>query len=171
MSPTNNLAFKFKTIVKEYETDLSIKKYVPYDAIAPDGSEIRELPRLKSGSMAHCTLPPRCVSQAVYLKSFEEIWFFIEGEGEVWLKQKDNEKTFAVKPGCSITIPIGTHFQFRNTGSKHLRFVCATIPPWPGDEEVGEVKGPWSARKEAWKTVAEIVGKWEELGPEKRVFK
>jgi mannose-6-phosphate isomerase-like protein (cupin superfamily) len=114
------------------------------DYAAPDGSEIRLLPSLKGGGLSHCTLPPKCISQAVRHKTVEEIWYFIQGHGEVWRKQKSRSKTVKVGAGISLTIPVGTHFQFRNTGSESLRFLIATIPPWPGSDEAVRVKDHWT---------------------------
>ena len=109
---------------------------VDYTVLAPDGSEIRELSMLAGGSMAHCTLPPGGVSKSVYHKTVEEIWYFLEGEGEVWRKNDQSEEVTPAVPGVSLTIPVGTHFQFRNTGDAPLVFVLVTMPPWPGEDEV-----------------------------------
>ena len=113
------------------------------DAIAPDGSEIRLLPALAGGSMAHCTLPVGATSLAVAHRTVEEGWTFIAGEGEVWRRQGEREETVRVAPGVALTIPLGTHFQFRNTGAAPLEFVIVTMPPWPGDEEAYRVEDHW----------------------------
>ena len=114
-----------------------------YDYLAPDGSEIRPLPEMKGGGMAHGTLPPDGVSKAIRHKTIEEIWYFLEGEGEVWRKDGDQDKVVKVFPGICLTIPTGTHFQFRNTGKEPLCFIMATMPPWPGDGEVVRGDGKW----------------------------
>jgi len=111
--------------------------------LAPDGSEVRPLLRLRGGSFAHCTLPVDSVSLAVRHRTVEEVWYFIGGEGQVWRRQGDNEETVNVVPGTCLTIPLGTNFQFRNTGSEPLRFVIATMPPWPGEGEAEMVEGRW----------------------------
>ena len=46
-------------------------------------------------------------------------------------------------PGVCLTIPLGTHFQFRSTGTEVLALVGVTIPPWPGDGEAIVVTGKW----------------------------
>jgi mannose-6-phosphate isomerase-like protein (cupin superfamily) len=56
---------------------VKLKRKATY--IAPDGSEIRKLPDVKGGGLAHCTLPSRRTSLAVRHKTVEEIWYFIEG--------------------------------------------------------------------------------------------
>jgi mannose-6-phosphate isomerase-like protein (cupin superfamily) len=111
--------------------------------IAPDGSEIRELRSTARGSMAHCTLLPGQVSKAVVHRTVEEIWVFLEGEGEVYRKTGDQARVDAVKPGVSLAIPTGTHFQFRCTGQTPLRFLLVTMPPWPGADEAVPVEDYW----------------------------
>lgn len=118
-----------------------------YNYLAPDGSEIRLLPDVKGGGLCHCTLPSGKTSQAVCHKTVEEIWFFLEGEGQVWRKLNEQEEITDVSAGKCLTIPLGTHFQFRNNGDKPLRFIISTMPPWPGEEEGKEeaisVDGYW----------------------------
>ena len=43
----------------------------------------------------------------------------------------------------SLTIEVGTHFQFRNTGDEPLCIVITTMPPWPGEHEAAPVAGRW----------------------------
>jgi mannose-6-phosphate isomerase-like protein (cupin superfamily) len=114
--------------------------------LAPDGSEIRLLPTLKGGGLSHCMLPPKCISQAVRHKTVEEIWYFIQGRGEVWRKQGSRSKTVKVAARTSLTIPVGTHFQFRNTGSESLCFLITTMPPWPGSDEAVRAKDHWTPK-------------------------
>ena len=91
----------------------------------------------------HCTLPPGAVSLAVAHHQVEEIWYFIEGRGEVWRRADDSEETIEARPGVSLTIPTGTRFQFRNTGHGPLRFLITTMPPWPGPDEAYRVDDHW----------------------------
>ena len=44
-----------------------------------------------------------------------------------------------------LSIPAGTHFQFRAAAGGPLSAVGVTMPPWPGDNEAYEVPGTWSA--------------------------
>jgi len=113
------------------------------DHIAPDGSEIRLLGRVNGGSFCHCTLPAGTTSAAVRNRTVEEVWYFLEGQGQVWRKQGEREETVDVSPEVCLTMPAGTHFQFRNTGPGPLCFVIATMPPWPGAGESEDVAGPW----------------------------
>jgi len=114
-----------------------------YNELAPDGSEIRLLLGLKGGGLCHCTLPPGKTSKAVKHRTVEEIWYFLSGKGEVWRKDNEKEEVVEVIPGTCIDIPLGTHFQFRNTGDKPLCFIISTMPPWPGNDEAIKVKGKW----------------------------
>jgi hypothetical protein len=56
-------------------------------------------------------------------------------DGEVWRRQDDREEDTAFSAGVSLTIRAGTHSQFRDMGDAPLRFVVATMLPWPGATE------------------------------------
>lgn len=111
--------------------------------MAPDGSEIRELVATSRGSMVHCTLPPGKTSLAVAHRTAVEVWHFISGEGQVWRKNGDNESVVDAEPGLSLSIEVGTHFQFRNTGDENLCFIITTMPPWAGEDEALRVPDYW----------------------------
>ena len=113
------------------------------DEIAPDGSEIRILHKMNRGQLTHCTLAPGQLSKTSSNKTVEEVWYCIQGEGRVWRKQADDQKEVCVCPGVSLTIPVGTHFQFRNDGTEPLCFLIATMPPWPGDDEAAFEENYW----------------------------
>ena len=115
------------------------------DAIAPDGSNVRVLLELTGGGMAHFELAPGETSTAVAHRTVEEIWFFLTGCGEMWRKQAEAEEVVSVHAGVCITIPLGTHFQFRAFGNEHLTAIGVTMPPWPGECEAYSVKGKWQA--------------------------
>ena len=112
-------------------------------AIAPDGSDVRVLLELKRGGMAHFELAPGQVSTAVTHRTVEEIWVFISGRGEMWRRQGQREEVVAVEPGVCLTIPVGTHFQFRSFGDEALAAIAVTMPPWPGEGEATVVQGQW----------------------------
>jgi mannose-6-phosphate isomerase-like protein (cupin superfamily) len=115
-----------------------------YDELAPDGSEIRFLSKVRGASMVHCTLPPGQVTQAVRHKTVEELWFCIAGAGEVWRRSESTQETRQFTPGVAVNIPLGVDFQLRTTSATALEFVIATAPPWPGDDEAIAVDGHWS---------------------------
>ena len=116
---------------------------IEHDTLAPDGSEIRLLSATSRGSMVHCTLNPGEVSLPVAHRTVEEVWYFLEGAGQVWRKLGDEEQLVDVAPGEGLSIPVGAHFQFRTTGDRPLRFLIVTMPPWPGEDEAYRVPGRW----------------------------
>jgi mannose-6-phosphate isomerase-like protein (cupin superfamily) len=120
-----------------------------YDVLAPDTSEIRLLVSTSGCSMAHGTLPPGRVSLAVVHRTVEEVWYVTEGRGQVWRKLGSHEEVVDVAPGTALTIPTGTHFQFRTIGPEPLRFVMCTMPPWPGEEEAVRVADYWAVPRSA----------------------
>ena len=116
---------------------------VTADAIAPDGSEVRLLAQASGGSMAHFTLPPGAVSKPVAHHTVEEVWLVLRGEGRMWRKLAAEEQIIDLRPGLSLVIPVGAHFQFRNDSAQPLECVGVTMPPWPGMDEAYEVVGVW----------------------------
>jgi mannose-6-phosphate isomerase-like protein (cupin superfamily) len=113
------------------------------DTLAPDGSEIRLLPQVRGGSMVHCTLPSGGVSLAVTHRTVDELWYVLQGEGELWRRQDGREAVVPLLPGTAHSIPLGAHFQFRNLGAEALAFVIVTMPPWPGMDEAVRVEDHW----------------------------
>jgi len=114
------------------------------DAIAPDGSDVRVLLKLKGGSLAHFELAPGETSIATAHCNVEEIWFFVNGRGEMWRKLDRHEKIVPVDAGVCITIPVGTRFQFRSFGYEPLAAISVTMPTWPGEGEAYKVQGIWT---------------------------
>ena len=113
------------------------------DARAPDGADVRILLRLGGGSLAHFALGPGRVSHAVTHRTVEEIWYVLGGRGEMWRRQGDREEIVPLEPGVCLTIPLGTHFQFRASPTEPVSALAVTIPPWPGEHEAEFVAGPW----------------------------
>jgi len=44
----------------------------------------------------------------------------------------------------SMSIEVGTHFQFRNIGDENLCFIITTMPPWSGEDEAYRVPDFWT---------------------------
>ena len=127
-------------------TDFETKRLpLTPDVVAPDGSDVRVLAKTERGSMAHFELAPGRVSDPILHRTVDEIWFVLSGRGEIWRKQGGREDIVALEPGVSVTIPVGTHFQFRAGGETALEAVGVTMPPWPGDAEAVPVPGKWKA--------------------------
>jgi mannose-6-phosphate isomerase-like protein (cupin superfamily) len=114
-----------------------------YDYKARDTSEIRLLTTVRGGGLCHVTLPPQHTSQAHVHKTVDEQWYFVQGIGQVWIKENEEEQVIDVAPGISLTIPKGAHFQFRSTGWEPLCFLCVDTPPWPGEHEAQRVEDHW----------------------------
>jgi mannose-6-phosphate isomerase-like protein (cupin superfamily) len=112
---------------------------------APDGSDVRPLLALAGGSLAHFELAPDKTSLAVAHHTVEEIWFVIGGRGEMWRKRAGHEDIVALAVSVSLTIPLGTAFQFRSFGPEPLTIVSITMPPWPDADEAYAVEGKWTA--------------------------
>ena len=118
----------------------------PPDAIAPDGSEIRELAAARGASLVEVRLPAGQTSRPVRHRTVEEIWYFLEGSGTVWLRDPGaGEHKQAVGPGSTVVIPTGWTFQFAAGPGADLRFLCHTTPPWPGEGEAEQVTSPFEA--------------------------
>ena len=115
------------------------------DAIAPDGSQVRVLCATDRGGMALFRLAPGVVAKAVAHRTVEEIWYVTRGNGRMWRKSGGREDIAELGAGVSISIPLGTHFQFRCDGAEPLEAVAVTMPPWPGADEAYPVEGIWDA--------------------------
>jgi mannose-6-phosphate isomerase-like protein (cupin superfamily) len=121
------------------------------DVLAPDGSDVRVLLALPGGSMAHFELAGGRTSRAMVHRTVDEIWYILRGRGEMWRRDAGRkgglgrEETVTLEPGVCLSIPVGTHFQFRSTGDGPLSAVAVTMPPWPGEGEAREVSGAWPA--------------------------
>ncbi len=126
--------------MREFDT---MRLPVDRDVVAPDGSDVRVLLGLAGGGMAHFELAPGETSRAVTHRTVEEIWFCLGGQGEMWRKQGQREDVVPVEAGVCLTIPLGTHFQFRALGGQPLAAVAVTMPPWPDTEEALPVQGIW----------------------------
>ncbi len=113
------------------------------DGRSPAGAEIRHLVHGETGNLIHSTVPPGQVNRATVHATVSEFWHVLSGEGQIWRRDRSGEQTTVLASGVSIDIPVGTAFQYRCTGATPLRFICVTMPPWPGDQEATAVEGPW----------------------------
>jgi mannose-6-phosphate isomerase-like protein (cupin superfamily) len=99
--------------------------------VTADGSTIRELCGLPTGgtvrqSLAEATLGPGQSTRRHYHAEAEEIYFVLEGQGELEL---DGERA-GVRPGDAVPIPPGAWHELRNTGAGDLRILCCCAPPY-----------------------------------------
>ena len=112
---------------------------------APDGSHVRELLSLPSGSAAHFELAPGAVSRAGRHCTVDEIWFILAGRGEMWRRDGGREEVVSLQLDLCLTTPVGTSFQFRTIGDSPLSAFAVTMPPWHAGsgDEWREVAGHW----------------------------
>lgn len=113
------------------------------DAKSPAGADIRFIMDGATGNMIHSTVPPGQINKATVHKTVSEFWYILEGEGEIWRREGSDERVTKLSQGVSIDIPVGTAFQYRNVGKQALKFICISMPPWPGDHEASHLEGAW----------------------------
>ena len=113
--------------------------------LAPDGSAVRPLLGVPGGSMAHFELPAGETSRAVAHRTVGELWFVLSGRGELWRRRGSREEVVVLETGVCVTLPQGTHFQFRASPGEALAIIAATIPRWTGGSEAEFVRGPWAS--------------------------
>jgi mannose-6-phosphate isomerase-like protein (cupin superfamily) len=82
-------------------------------------------------SIAHAELPPGISSVAHRLKESSEVYFILEGRGEMHIEQEQSE----VGPGQAIFIAPGSWQYIRNTGNATLKFLCIVAPMWRSEDE------------------------------------
>lgn len=98
-----------------------------------------------TGGMIHSTVPAGQTNRPVVHRTVYEFWYVLEGVGEIWRHDGQQEKLTSLTPGTSIDIEPGTVFQYRNISKDaDFKFICVTMPPWPGSDEAAYVaKGAW----------------------------
>jgi mannose-6-phosphate isomerase-like protein (cupin superfamily) len=96
-----------------------------------DGSTIRELLGLptaavRNQSLAEATLPPGGATQRHHHRETEEIYYIVEGSGEMEI----NGERAHVTPGDAILIPPGAWHEIRADAGGELRFLCCCAPAY-----------------------------------------
>jgi mannose-6-phosphate isomerase-like protein (cupin superfamily) len=96
-----------------------------------DGSTIRELLGLptssaRNQSLAEATLPPGGATERHYHRETEEIYYVVEGSGEM---EVDGERA-RLSPGDAVLIPPRAWHQIQADGPGELRFLCCCAPPY-----------------------------------------
>lgn len=113
------------------------------DTNSPAGSEVRSLMEADTGTMIHCTVPPHQINKAIVHGTVHEFWYILDGHGEIWRDDGSESSVTTLIPGIAIEISAGTAFQYRNVSDSDLKFLCITMPDWPGDSEVTFIEGKW----------------------------
>ncbi|MFD8321906.1 cupin domain-containing protein [Kitasatospora purpeofusca] len=115
---------------------------------APDGATVRPLLSLDGlGSQALFELSPGSVTRAVSHATVQELWYVTAGRGRIWRRQSGRESVDVLREGTSVSVPLGTAFQFLADPDSPgpLRIVAITMPPWPDGSttEARPEDGPW----------------------------
>ena len=105
--------------------------------ITADGSEIRELlahrnSSIRKQSLAEARLPPGASTTPHHHPVTEEIYFVLEGTGEMCIGDEHQ----SVGPGDAIAIPPGAIHTIRNHGPSVLRFLCCCAPGYEHEDTV-----------------------------------
>ena len=93
-----------------------------------DGSTIRELHHTPAQSLAEASLPDGASTARHHHARSEEIYFLLEGEGDLEL---DGEVRRVVA-GDAALIPPGVRHRITAVGA--LRFLCCCAPPYSDDD-------------------------------------
>ncbi len=99
--------------------------------ITKDSSEIRELLHpeknpVKNQSLAEAIVYPQQTTSAHFHKNTEEIYFILEGTGEMRL----GDRHFTVERNDSVLISPGQVHCIKNIGDSELRFLCCCSPAY-----------------------------------------
>lgn len=84
-----------------------------------------------SYSIAHAILQPGASSLPHRLKTSAEVYFILEGEGEMHI---DSEWAM-VRAGQAVLIPSGSWQYIRNTKDVILKIICIVSPSWRAEDE------------------------------------
>lgn len=77
-------------------------------------------------SLANIIINPGNESILHHHKKMEEIYYILDGFGEMII----NDRTFKVRKGHAILIPIGARHQIINKSTEDLRFISVDSPPY-----------------------------------------
>lgn len=105
--------------------------------ITKDGSEIRELLAhrnsvIRKQSLAEARLKPGARTAAHYHPKTEEIYYILQGGGEMTINQERRN----VGPGDAIAIPPGEVHTILNSGTESLVFLCCCAPGYENEDTV-----------------------------------
>jgi mannose-6-phosphate isomerase-like protein (cupin superfamily) len=80
----------------------------------------------KKMSIATILINPSEESKKHFHKKMEEIYYIVEGEGEIMI----DDMISKIKKGHAILLPVGSLHQIKNTGKSILKFISADSPPY-----------------------------------------
>ena len=85
------------------------------------------------------------ISHAVWHPELDELWYVIDGAGEMWRKKDQMSSIDPLGPGTCVSIPRHTAFQCR-AGRAGMTVIAVTLPAWSGDSNAIAAMGPWETR-------------------------
>ena len=93
-------------------------------------------------------MPTPLVGRDDELARLNDSWIrAMSGQGQMWRRHQTDEgvqeEVVVLRTGTSLTIPLGTHFQFRADDDAPLTAIGTAMPPWTGDDEAYAVEGLW----------------------------
>lgn len=95
--------------------------------------------------MARFEFSDRQVSRAVQHPELDELWYVIDGSGEMWRQKNQTSSIDLLVPGTCVSIPRDTAFQCR-AGRGGMTVIAVTLPAWSGDTNAVAAVGPWEPR-------------------------
>lgn len=104
---------------------------------AGDNCSLRELlhpakhPLKLRYSLAYARVKPGCITARHSLKT-SEVYYIIEGRGIMYIDRRKKK----ISSGCVIYIPPKALQCIKNTGRKHLVFLCIVDPAWRKQDEI-----------------------------------
>ena len=113
----------------------NVDKIKPY--ITKDKSEIREIfhptnSAIKNMSIAEARVKPRETTEYHFHKKSQEVYFILKGSGIMEMEGENKE----VQVNDCIFIPAGIKHRIKNTGSKALRILCQSSPPYSDEDTI-----------------------------------
>ncbi|HEX8237609.1 MAG TPA: cupin domain-containing protein [Abditibacteriaceae bacterium] len=109
------------------------------DAVTPyvtkDSSLIREIVHpqhspARNQSLAEATVLPGCVTEAHLHTRSEEIYYILQGRGEINVEGE----TSTLTKGDAVVIAHGARHQIRNSGKDDLVFLCCCAPAYSHED-------------------------------------
>lgn len=117
------------------------------DRLSPsNASEIRLLPSFPEGEIVHATAFAGQPSQPARIEGFGEMFYILEGEGELWRATGELESVTPLAARGCVTIPPGIDYQYRAAGGP-MKFLVATAPRFVERNWHAAGRGYWKERK------------------------
>jgi mannose-6-phosphate isomerase-like protein (cupin superfamily) len=139
-----------------------------------EASEIRLFPSFEQGEIVHARALADRPSLAATLTGVGELFYVLEGEGELWRRTGQVEDVTKLFAGRCVSIPPGLDYQYRALGES-MEFLVTTMPRWTEDnwskaktrywDESGEVISTGPLRPGPWIT-ADLPQRYDYLAPD-----